>query len=399
MRLTIVQYAGDYREAWERFDRGGKATYQAQRYSVNVVGSLAERLEQVAVICARSDEPYDAVLPNKVRAIGAGLRSGFHPRELVPMLARTAPDRLVLTTPMRPLLQWARTQRVRTITALADSFTTSGPREWIKQRLLARELNGSNVDWVGNHQIAACLSLEAIGIKPDKIIPWDWPPSHRPEEHAPRELPGEGPLRLVYVGSVEEAKGVGDLLRAVKQLKNEGSRVQLTIVGRDPQNRMAQLSSSLGLNDRVHFAGLLPNEEVPAAMRDADVVVIPSRHEYPEGLPLTIYEALAARTPIVASDHPMFRGALVHQRSALIFPAGESEALAAAIRRLGADRTLYALLSANSSSAWEALQLPVTWGELIERWLSDEPADREWLLEHRLNSGLYDRQIEIRRSG
>jgi len=134
-------------------------------------------------------------------------------------------------------------------------------------------------------------------------------------------------------------------------------------------------------------------------MRDADVVLIPSRHEYPEGLPLTIYEALAARTPIVASDHPMFRGALVHQRSALIFPAGESEALAAAIRRLGADRTLYAQLSANSSAAWEALQLPVTWGELIERWLSDEPADREWLLEHRLNSGLYDRQIEIRRSG
>jgi len=41
-------------------------------------------------------------------------------------------------------------------------------------------------------------------------------------------------------------------------------------------------------------------------MRSADAIVIPSRHEYPEGLPLTIYEALAARTPIVASDHQCF---------------------------------------------------------------------------------------------
>ena len=41
MRLTIVQYAGDYREAFERFERGGRATYQAQRYSVGFVGSLA----------------------------------------------------------------------------------------------------------------------------------------------------------------------------------------------------------------------------------------------------------------------------------------------------------------------------------------------------------------------
>ena len=399
MRLTIVQYAGDYREAWERFERGGKATYQAQRYSVNFVGSLAERLEQVAVICAASEQAYDVLLPNTVRAIGAGLKPGFHPRELVPVLARAAPDRLVLTTPMKPLLDWARTHSVRTITALADSFGKGGPRQWIKQRLLAHGLNRSNVEWVGNHQIAACLSLEAIGVKPNKIIPWDWPPSHRPGEHSPRELPGERALRLAYVGSVEEAKGVGDLLRALKQLHAEVDCPELTIIGRDPENRMAALASNLGLDGQVRFAGLVPNEDVPAAMRDADVVVIPSRHEYPEGLPLTIYEALAARTPIVASDHPMFRGALLHEQSALIFPASDSEALAAAIRRLGADRALYARLSTNSSAAWEALQLPVTWGELIERWISDGPADRKWLSAHRLNSGLYERQIDIRRRG
>jgi hypothetical protein len=397
MRLTIVQYAGDYREAFERFASGGRATYQAQRYSVDFVGSLAQRLEQVVVICAVCDAPYDVVLSNKVRAIGAGLEPGFDPRELRSILARTAPDRLCLTTPMAPLLKWARHNRVRTITAMADYFRKGGPRTRISNWLTARELNRPNVEWVGNHQIGACLSLLDIGVLADKVIPWDWPPSHRPTDYAPRERDPSQPLRLVYVGLVDEAKGVGDLLRALQKLKADGVDAFLTVIGRDAGNGMAALAYSLGLGASVRFAGLIPNEDVPAAMREADVVVIPSRHEYPEGLPLTIYEALAARTPIIASDHPMFLGPLTHEQSAVIFPGANADALASAIRRLADDATLYAKLSANSKQAWQALQLPVSFGDLLEKWLSEGPGDREWLWEHRLSSGLYAQQIKARR--
>ena len=388
MRLTIVQYAGDYREAWERFDRGGKATYQAQRYSVGFVAALAERVEQVAVVCALTDEPYDVVLPNRVRAVGAGFKPGFHPRELVPVVARTEPDRLSLTTPMVPLLKWARQRRLRTLVPLADSFQKGGLRTQLRHRRLARELNRPGVEWVGNHGISACLSLLDIGVRADKVIPWDWPPSHTPREHGPRELDVSKRPTLAYVGMVAESKGVGDLLRALHQLKKQGSRPLLTVIGRDPDGSMQRLAQDLDLGDGVRFAGLIPNEDVPAAMREADVVVIPSRHEYPEGLPLTIYEALAARTPIIASDHPMFRGALAHEQSALIFPAGDIDALAASIRRLIAEPELYDRLSRDSEQAWQALQLPVSWGALLEKWLADDLADRDWLWEHRLRSGL-----------
>jgi hypothetical protein len=396
MRLTIVQYAGDYREAWERFERGGKATYQAQRYSVGFVGALARRLDQVAVICALTSEPYDVILGNGVRAIGAGLEPGFDPRDAVPALARTEPDRLVLTTPQVPLLKWAAKRRIPTLTTLADSFRRAGPIAMIRQRLLARELNRTNVDWVGNHGIGACLSLLDIGVRGDRIIPWDWPPSHRPSDHSPRKRQCLKPLKLVYVGSVVEAKGVGDLLHAVHRLSRDGSAPGLTVIGHDPDGNMKRLASSLGLDAIARFAGTMANEDVPVAMREADAVVIPSRHEYPEGLPLTIYEALAARTPIIASDHPMFRGALVHGESALVFAASDPDALASAIGRLASDSTLYARLSTNSAAAWEALQLPVAWGTLIEKWLSDDAADKDWLWQHRLTSGLYDRQIDVR---
>jgi glycosyltransferase involved in cell wall biosynthesis len=395
MRLTIVQYAGDYKEACERFETGGKATYQAQRYSIELVASLAKRLEQVSVICATTDAAYDTVLANRVRAIGAGLLSGFLPRELLPLVARTEPDRLILVTPMVPLLNWARRHRVRTLATLADSFQQSGLGNSLRQWRLARALNRPIVDWVGNHGIGASLSLRNIGVDADKIVPWDWPPSHRPSDHAPRTLDRARPFSLVYVGAVSEAKGVGDLLRALQRLEQQEVAPALTVVGGDPGRSMEGLARELDLG-QVRFAGLVANEDVPAAMRAADAVVIPSRHEYAEGLPLTIYEALAARTPIIASDHPMFRGALMHEESALVFPAKDVDALASAIRRLGSDPELYARLSSNSEAAWQALQLPVAWGELVQHWLTDSGPDRDWIRERRLTSGLYASQIAAR---
>jgi glycosyltransferase involved in cell wall biosynthesis len=392
LRLTIVQYAGDYREAFERLAGGGKETYYAQRYSVNLVGSLAQRLEQVAVVCAVSDHAYDTVLANGVRAVGAGLKPGFRSSELIPVLSRTEPTRLSLTSPMFPILRWANTNGVRTIAPLADSFRKTGLRAALRHRLLAYYLNRSNVDWVGNHGISACLSLRDIGVSPEKIVPWDWPPSHRPSDHAPRTL-RTGTPRLFYAGSLSPAKGVGDLLHAMAQLRRNDTELRLSLAGQDPDGAMRALARTLDLDGTVEFLGVVPNEDVPARMREADVVVIPSRHEYPEGLPLTIYEALSARTPIVASDHPMFREALVDGESAVIYPAADPNRLALAISTLLRDRKLYEALSIQSEYAWERIQLPVSMGALLKAWIADSPTQSRWIEDHSLLSGLYRERI------
>jgi glycosyltransferase involved in cell wall biosynthesis len=89
----------------------------------------------------------------------------------------------------------------------------------------------------------------------------------------------------------------------------------------------------------------------------------------------------------------MFKKALAHEKSAIVFPAANVKAMAAAIRRLASDSELYSNLSRNSNAAWKAIQLPVTWGTLIDKWLSSSASDLRWIQEHRLMSGLYDRQI------
>ncbi|WP_216599930.1 glycosyltransferase family 4 protein [Sphingomonas sp. AP4-R1] len=394
MRLTIVQYAGDYREAFERFASGGKATYQAQRYSVDFVGSLAARLEQVSVVCALGDTPSDVVLANGVRAVNVGLGEPLDVDRLLQAVAATRPDRLCIVTPVAGLIRWGIAQRLPMLLTLADSFKTAGLREKLRAWRLARLLAHDRVEWIGNHGLNACLSLLSIGASPRKVIPWDWPPSFNPHDRAAKAR-AAGPARIVYVGAIEEAKGVGDVLEAVALLRGEGVAAEATFYGAVKAPDLPAMAERLGLGGVVRFAGLVANEDVPGIMAAADYVVVPSRHEYPEGLPLTIYEALASRTPLVASDHPMFRGALVDGRSARIFAAGSPRALADALAGLERAPALYAALSEGGAAAWDALQLPVTWGALVEHWLEGEAG---WLADHAVASGRYDARLAERRA-
>ena len=124
-------------------------------------------------------------------------------------------------------------------------------------------------------------------------------------------------------------------------------------------------------------------------MNRHDVVVVPSRHEYPEGLPMTLYEAFCSRTPIIASDHPMFRVKLRDGENALIFKAGDVGALAGRIRLLAGDPALYARLSRNAEAAAEQFFCPLKYDELISRWLSNTEEDRSVLSGFSLSTGRY----------
>ncbi|QND70433.1 glycosyltransferase family 4 protein [Tardiphaga robiniae] len=389
MRLTIVQYAGDFREAYYRLNSGGKQTYQAQRYSVELVGRLAKSIEQMTVLCAITDEPYDEILPNGVRVIGAGFRQGFRLDLMTGLLERAAPTHLWISTPLLPVIRWALRKNIPAVAVLADSFNTTGIKEWIKKKRLATLLNRPGIRWVANHGLSACISLQTTGVNPSKIIPWDWPASANPADFAIRDFALTGSATVLYVGSISEAKGVGDLLKAADRLRRAGVDARFRIIGPDADGAMLRQSQALNLVETVAFAGPVPNENIIDEMRAADIVVVPSRHEYPEGMPLTIYEALCARTPIVASDHPMFRRVLVDGKTARIFKAGDPASLSHAVQSLLGDPSLYRILSANSLGAWQRLQVPVNWGALLNAWIAQDSSNG-WLFRHRLNSGIYD---------
>ncbi|WP_425398139.1 glycosyltransferase family 4 protein [Aeoliella sp.] len=384
MRVAFVQH-GDYRETHLRLTAGGEETYYAQRYSDNAIQQLTDRADEVSVICVKSAE-YDEVLSNAVRAIGVPLKSKGR-RALAPLvkkLASLSPTHVVLRTPIVPILRWAIAANVQLLPLFADSF----PRRW--QRLpaywqLAHCLNNKGIQWVGNHNLPASRDLQRIGVHAEKIIPWDWPPVCRPEDSPVRSLRCGGTGHTVlFVGVQSEDKGLGDLMLAVAEVRKNGHELRCLSIGGGDSRPFREMADNAGIGEYVRFAGRLPHREVLQQMREHDVVVVPSRHGYPEGLPFTIYDALSVRTPIIASDHPMFVEALKDRSAALLYQAGNVSELTQRICELVNDAELYQSLSTHSIEAFNRIECPAKWDRIVDHWLSDTKEDHSWLAQHSL---------------
>lgn len=339
------------------------------------MAQLASQTADVSVACVAADS-YDDRLPSGVRVVGMGRDKGTF-RTLLDWLSREQPTHLVPRTPSDALLRWALQHRVRTLPLLADSFGRHDLRARLWHWRLQRLLNRSEIAWVGNHNFNASRDLARIGVDAAKIIPWDWPVAASPHEFAAKLAP-EG-CRIFYVGQLAEAKGLGDVIQALPALRRLGLPASLTVVGVGQQAVFEKRAQDAGVASHVQFLGRIGHARVIEHMRSHDVVVVPSRHAYPEGLPMSIYDALSSRTPLVLSDHPMFAGKVEHGVSALVFRAESPDDLARQIEDLVRDHALYRRLSEQSAQAWDRLRAPVLWGELIDRWLRDADDDRRWL--------------------
>lgn len=370
-RITFVQYSGDFLEAANRLAVGGKETYRAQRYTVDYVQDLARKGAIVTVVTGFTEKAYDVVLPSGVRTIGAGFTNAWDTKLALKLLDKTDPEKIILRTPKIGVLRGITKRQIPTLAMLADSLQVKSYRDRIKRLLTVHYLNSKTFERIGNHGLNAARQLVDAGVSDSKVFAWDFPPLDRPHDR-PIKNRAVG-KQILYVGILSADKGVDDLLRSVASVTGTGIDVNLQLVGHGESERLGQLAIGLAIQSRVEFLGRVPNDEIIARMQKADVVVVPSRHEYAEGMPLTIYEAFCSRTPLIVSDHPMFASNVVHEISGLVFRAGDSRDLADMVLRLLEDEELYGRLSAASQAAWERIQIPNTWAGMIDDWLLDRP--------------------------
>lgn len=381
-RLLIVHYAGDFRDAWQRMQTDGSETYYGHTYILNELIRLARRHGAVGYLSCLAPYYRDEV-GQGVTLMGGGANPLRDPDAILRQIRAYAPTHFILHGPMMGLLRGCMGLDAELGCLFADSFALHLALRWLRYRGMAGLLGDPRMTLVGNHGINAARGLVDLGVDAGKVIAWDFPHRRHPQDHPPRDT-FSGPVRdLLYVGSLERKKGVGDAIRAMALLQGK-IPARLTIVGSGQVERFTALARRLGVSGQVDFAGKLPNAEVFARMGRADAVLVPSRHAFPEGLPLTLYEALAARAPVIASDHPMFRGHLRDRDTAMVFRGGSAPALARAIVTLFDDPQLYRRLSRDGARAWQSMQVPVTWGTLIDRWVGGSDDDRHWLGAHSL---------------
>jgi phosphatidylinositol alpha-mannosyltransferase len=146
--------------------------------------------------------------------------------------------------------------------------------------------------------------------------------------------PSDGPT-IFFIGRHEERKGLGVLLDALDRLPPE---TRLWVAGTGPQT--PELQARTADDPRIEWLGRIPDEEAASRLRGADVFCAPSLHG--ESFGVVLLEAMAAQTPIVASDLPGYRNVARPDVDAVLVPPGDPQALADGLRRVLADATLAA---------------------------------------------------------
>ena len=179
------------------------------------------------------------------------------------------------------------------------------------------------------------------------VVSWGIPPgrvavSPNPAPAAPllpareglrRELAIDGPT-LAFAGRLMAAKALDVALRALERTPG----VTLLVVGDGPDRaELERLSSALGLDGRVRFLGGRSRDDVLGILSAVDAALLSSRWE---NFPHLVVEALAVGTPVIATSVGGVPEIVRDGENGLLVPAGDADALAAAIRRLMDDADL-----------------------------------------------------------
>lgn len=134
-------------------------------------------------------------------------------------------------------------------------------------------------------------------------------------------------LSILFVGRLERAKGIYDLMQIAKQLEREP--IHFFVAGR---GKLVPDSQAVA---NVTFLGNVPNENLYEVYDRSDILIVPS---YSEAFGIVILEAMARGLAILASDLPCIHEFLHEGRNGYFFPAGDTEAMTSKVLHLHQNR-------------------------------------------------------------
>jgi phosphatidylinositol alpha-mannosyltransferase len=137
---------------------------------------------------------------------------------------------------------------------------------------------------------------------------------------------------IAFLGRIDEPrKGLDVLLEALPAVAARVPAARLLVAGPGDVDDVAERLPDR-IRDRVHFLGLVSEEEKRQVFHSADVYCAPNTGQ--ESFGIVLLEAMAAGTPVVASDIDAFRRVLDDGRAGRLFPVGDPSALASALVEL-----------------------------------------------------------------
>jgi len=176
------------------------------------------------------------------------------------------------------------------------------------------------------------IESEKVQVIPNGINEDSFRPMSRQECRNKLALPIDKKI-VLFIGSLEEVKGVGCLLDAFSQLnKKYHGELCLVMVGQGSLEK--QINSeikNLGLDKVVTLTGGVLHDEIPLWLNACDVFCLPSIRE---GMPNVILEALACKKPVVATRVGGIPEIISSEEYGKLVPPNDPDALANAIQRV-----------------------------------------------------------------
>ncbi len=377
-RIAIIQH-GDYNDALRQVRVERRESYSGMANSVEVLEELLGGRSYLLI--SLNAPPYrqrrglgelvGLPMPRLPRRVPHMLATILWARQFCRELSAFKPSQVLIRTGGIlgiGILDYCTKRGIDTMVLLAESISDGGPIRQLVNRRLVKLLNHPSVAIVGNHRLPATELLIEHGVDPAKTFAYDWPGIPQPTDYHPKTLDTSSPAVILYAGTVMESKGIRDLLEAVAILQQRKRDVRLTALGSGPLLEEMRLRAAALQPGTADFVGQVSNTEVFCRMLAATLVCVPSRPEYPEGMPFVLTEALATRTPAVISNHPILRRAFQDGEGVRFFPPGNHVALADVIGEVLDKPEEYARLSHTTLDAFARMACTTMFGDLIRRW-------------------------------
>jgi glycosyltransferase involved in cell wall biosynthesis len=223
--------------------------------------------------------------------------------------------------------------------------------------------------------------LESEGVRPESIvrIPNAVPLAElreRAEAGPTREslgIPAEA-LVIAHVARFSPPKGQPTTLRTAARLRERLGDVRVLFAGAGEEEEGVRREAAELEADWAIFLG--SRDDVPGLFRAADLVVLPSAAE---GLPMSLIEAMAVGTPVVATDVGDVRWLLETTGGGLCVPYGDEDAFTEACERVLGDRELYRSLAEAGSRGvadFDAARMAERYAVVLEAAIAAAPLPR-----------------------
>jgi len=187
--------------------------------------------------------------------------------------------------------------------------------------------------------------ISVIPISPSKVTVRPMPVNI--EQFGPSERKDAKDRKTILcVARYTKQKRLDTLIDALGLLKAEGMEVNAILIGEgEEEGSLRKLIESKNLTSQVTFLPLMPQKELNRYYQKSDLVVLPS---VDEGFGLVLVEAQMCRIPVIGADSGGIPDIIVHEKTGLLFPPGDSTSLAKCIKRILTDERLANELISNS---------------------------------------------------